>query len=489
MNLFAFLIGITLPALLGWAVLLLLERDHPVLGRTERMVWSLILGPTLFVLIAFVPHVLGLTRLNLVGFLVPAIVIFAIVLVLAVHQNALSVHAHIPASVPARSSLPRFVSIGILLLCVWTAVKMASGAYDLVSVPTYWDDSFNNWNMRGKVFFVTEELQLTIPVGNGVVQSAEGVGSYPPSLPLLKTWLSVLRGSWEEPLVNGVHLIWIVGLAGAFSFTLRRKFPVLPSLGGVYLLLSLPLLMIQGTNPYAEVMVASHVFLAVSCLYFLAQASEEKTLRTWLKLFAFSLGLMIFTKNEASVLYAPILLLICAWILRMKVKATVITHERLRSLLLRSILLAVVLAAPWITFKWLNGLTFGNAKSVSGMQLSFHALVLPSIWYHLTHEANWLLLPLLITLLIVVSGKHAFRLPEGVLTVFVLASVCAQFLIFTFTPLATEALRQTGLSRGLLHIAPVGLLLVILLAEQLLQEKSEENQESRMKNQAMLPHE
>lgn len=473
MNLFAFLIGITLPTLLGWTVLLLLEQDHPVLGPFERVVWGLILGPTLFVLIAFVSHVLGLTTLNLAGFLVPSIVALAIMLVVAFRRNALPVYAAKPAYVEPRSSLPRIVSIGIILLCVWTIVKMAAGAYDLISVPTYWDDSFNNWNMRGKVFFVTGELQLEIPVGNGIVQSAEGIGSYPPTLPLLKTWLSVLRGSWEEPLVNGLHLIWLIALPGAFYFILRRKFPVILSLGGVYLLLSLPLLMIQATNPYAEVLVASHVFLAASCLYFLAQASEEKALRTWLKLFAFSLGLMIFTKNEASVLYAPILVLICAWILFARAKATIVTHERLRSLLLRCILIAALLAAPWIAFKWLNGLTFGNAKSVLGLQFSFHALVPPSIWYHLMREANWLLLPLLIPLLIVLSMRRAFRLPEGVLTVFVLASVCAQFLIFTFTPLATEALRQTGLSRGLLHIAPIALWLLILLTAQLLRENGQ----------------
>ena len=76
-------------------------------------------------------------------------------------------------------------------------------------------------------------------------------------------------------------------------------------------------------------------------------------------------------------------------------------------------------------------------------------------------------------LALVMTGKAAFRLPNGLLTLFVMLAIGEQFLIFTFTPLATEAIKQTGLSRGLLHVAPVVVLLTIFLLDRLLQRDSD----------------
>ena len=194
MNLLAFIVGITLPTVLGWICLLLLEKNHPVLGRTERWFFSLVLGPTLFTLIVFTSHILGLTKLNLTGFLVPSIVFLLILMFIAQRSHAFSIRKEDIAYAPS-IPLSRCMRFSIIALSVWMLIKLLAGAYDLVSVPTYWDDSFNNWNMRGKIFFVTKKLTLQIPNGNGIVQTSEGVSSYPPTVPMLKIWLSVLRGS------------------------------------------------------------------------------------------------------------------------------------------------------------------------------------------------------------------------------------------------------------------------------------------------------
>ena len=470
MNLLAFIVGIAIPLALGWLSLLLLERHAPVLGRAERWFFALVLGPTEFALLAFTPHVLGLTQLNLFGFLMPSGILLIGLLAIAKRTHAFAARTHQPAYAPGMP-LPKLIKTGILILCVWTAIKILAGAFDLLSVPTYWDDSFNNWNMRGKMYYETQMLQLEIPVGNGTIQDSGGVGSYPPSVPMLKAWLSVLRGSWEEPLVNGLHLIWLTGLLGSFFFALRRRLSPLLSLGGVNLLVSLPLFLIQATNPYADVFMASHVFLGMLCLFVLAEEHDAAKTKTWIKVFGFILGMMFFTKNEATVLYAPLMALMLLWILAEKKKSGTMHGEELRKLFAMSALAALLLAAPWILFKWSNGLTFGNAKSVSGLRIAFDLRAVQAIWYHLTREPNWLLLPLVTPLTIVLSGKQAFRLPEGVLTVFLMLAIATQFLIFTFTPLATEAIMQTGLSRGLLHVMPVMMLLTILLLEKLVRKE------------------
>ncbi len=471
MNLLAFFIGIALPVCNGWLLLLLLERRSPVLGGAERWFWALILGPTFFALTVFVPHVLGLVRLDLVGFLSVGILTFIALATMAYRTKAFAIRKTSVAYAHVASTLPRAAILLISAMMIWTGIKTIAGVYDLVSVPTYWDDSFNNWNMRGKMFFVTSRLQLEIPVGNGTIQSAQGVGSYPPSVPMLKAWLASLRGSWEEPLVNGLHVIWLVGLAGFFFFVLRRRLRPAFSLGGVYLLLSLPLLLIQATNPYADVFLASHLLIAVSCLFFMAQARSEEELATWLKLFGLALGLTLFTKNEATLLYSPTLILLCLWILMNAGKSGKLKSENVRRLLGMTVLIAGALATPWLAFKWLHGLTFGNAKSVSGMHLVFDQRVVQAVWFHLSHEPNWLFLPLLFPLALIADWKRNFTLPYGIFSIFAIVTLCAQFFIFALTPLATEAIQQTGLSRGLLHLAPIALLCVIFTFARLIQSK------------------
>ncbi len=475
MNLLTLMIGIALPTLLGWLALLLLERKHPVLGVGERMFWALTLGPTLFITLVFLLYQTGLTSLNLTGFLIPLILGLVVLGSLSFRLKAFHVQNHSATFVQDHTPISTFAKAGIIILTLWTVIKVLAGAYDLWNVPTYWDDSFNNWNMRGKIFYETQHLELEIPIGNGIVQSSGGVSSYPPTLPLLKTWVSTLRGSWQEPVVNGIQLTWLIGLAGAFYFQLRRKLRPIFSLGGVYLLFSLPLLLIHATNPYADIFLAAHLFVVISTLYHMADARTHQEMKTWLLLFGFSFGLFLFTKNEATSLYAPIILVLLASVIVRAVKTHVMSGDESRKSVGMAFLIAALIAVPWLLFKFVHGLSFGNAKSISGLALGFNAEVLQAYWFHLAKEADWLVLPLALVLSLIASGKRAFQMPVGILTVFVLVSFFAQMLIFTvFNALAVEAIQQTGLSRGLVHLAPVVMMLVVVLVESLLKEKREE---------------
>ncbi len=465
MTLLFFIVALALPTLLGWLLLLSIEGRSPVLGTIERICWSLTLGPTLFALAAFVSHALGWTDLTLGGFLIPAGILGLLLVCASFRRGAWRPASTRVSYAPSKADTPRFVRIGVGILVLWTVLKLLAGSYDLLSVPTYWDDSFNNWNMRGKMFFQSEKLLLEIPVGNGIVQASGGVSSYPPMLPMLKSWTAVLSGSWHEPSVNGVHLLWIVSLSGIFYFALRRTLGQFGSLFGVSLLWSLPFLLVQATNPYADVLLACHVLIATLCVYRLAEAKSLEESRSWSHLSGMAIGLLLFTKNEATMLYAPLLTIGLLW--------TIFRNRSMRDgffFALRSIIWMLVLALPWLSFKWIHGLSFGNAKDVSSLAIAFHPEVIEALWFHLTHEANWLLLPLLLPLALIASGRRALALPRGMLTLIVLGSFIGQCFLYLFTPLATEAIMQTGISRGLLHIAPIALLIVILIAKDTLQD-------------------
>lgn len=461
MSMLAFFIGITMTTTIGWLLLAVSEGRSPVLGRAERVAYALVFGPTAAMFVVFLCHIYGLTKLNLSGFLVPQIVMILILGIAAWKRGAFVRGQSVALFVP-KKIYPLGMTFGIALLCVWTALKIIAGSYDLVSVPTYWDDSFNNWNMRAKMFTVTEVLTLEIPGGNGVTMSAQGVGSYPPMVPLMKTWVSVLRGRWHEGLANGIHVVWFLGLIGVLYFTLRRFVDPLLSALGIWALVSLPLVLIHGSNPYADIVVAAHIVVAVAALLGLKKAIKRDTVLTWSTLFFLSLALLVFTKNEGLVLHLPLLLLTAvAFSIRRNNLVSLADHRRA---ITNGFLIVATVVLPWVLFKWSEGLTFGNAKAVGEFSLAFNPHVPKAIWLHLSHQPNWLLLPLVLPLAFIAAGKKFWTSPEACIGAFVLAEISVQCLIFLFVPnLGTEAVNQTGISRGLLHIMPVAILLLFLL--------------------------
>lgn len=471
MNILAFVVGIGITTSVGWLLLATIEGRKSILSTGERISFAVILGPTFGMFIVFLSHVVGLTRLNLTGFLAPLAITILLLTIGAWKRGGLRFSSHVRplANVVAN---PTWMKVGILLLCIWTALKMIAGAYSLVSVPTYWDDSFNNWNMRGKIFYVTQELVLEIPAGNGVITAADGVSSYPPMLPMMKTWLSAIRGEWSEPLVNGLHLIWFFGLIAAVYLLLRRSFDWVVSSLGVWACVSLPLVLIHGTNPYADIFVAAHIVLVMTCILGMRRAASAEDRAPWIYLFFVSIGLLALTKNEALVLHIPLLSL--SALLFGNRPNTLRQWSIHKKTILIGLSSALALALPWILFKWTNGLTFGNAKSISGTSLSFNPVAMKAIWFHLTSQPNWLLLPLALPLTLVAAGKRFWATPEAVVAVFVLANIALQFSLFILVPsLGNEAINQTGLSRGLLHIAPLAIIVLFFAMRSALSAKQD----------------
>lgn len=470
MNMLAAIPGILLPAIVGWLAVRLAEGGRPVLTMIERTGWSLIVGPTVSMLGVFLLASAGIVGFTLWGFLIPLVLLIALL-------GAVMWRTKIPVTgTVQRAECPEPLGwrrIGILIFTVWTVLKLLAGAYDLISVPTYWDDSFNNWNMRGKMFYETKQLTLEIPVGNGVVQTAQGVSSYPPSLPLMKTWVSTIRGSWQEPLVNGIQLVWLAGLLCVFFGTLRRTFGVFHALFGTSLLVSLPLVMIQSMNPYAEIFVAAHLLIAITALWRVAEVQNSEESAAWMRLLGLASGVLLFTKNEALLIYLPLLLIIGLWVIIPKLRMAE-TRARTISAIITAGIILMVLGAPWIIYKWMQGLTFGNAKAVSGVAITFSTKAFWTVWHNLSHEPNMLLLPLLLPMALIAAGRNAFRRQLGILSIFVIGAIGIQFALFIFVgALETEAVMQTGLGRGLVQIAPVAMLLIMFCVRELLDETTE----------------
>jgi hypothetical protein len=209
---------------------------------------------------------------------------------------------------------------------------------------------------------------------------------------------------------------------------------------------------------------ASHILLPAVCFWHAASADDAREAKTWLRLGALTVGFLPFAKNEGFALYAPLLLLTgigAAWMLLRKKLLTAQDACVAGAWAAGSL---AIIGGPWIVFKAMNGLVFGNAHSLSGfLSFSWHEGVLTAIGVNSFLEGNWLLLFPLLILLLAARQRTAFRTPLLLLTGLVLAAYAAQFFVYLFTDLASEAIMQTGYSRGVVQILPLAAILVTML--------------------------
>jgi hypothetical protein len=464
MTLLWLLIGSVPPALCGWLLLHILEGRTSVLQISERIAMGFTMGLTAFTFLAFLLQVALGVPFSRTGFLLSWIVFLCLGLLGFLFLRRYP-HETAASAVPAGAPLTPVRLLVLALLCAWTLLKVASLGGILLSIPSYLDDTASNWNLRAKVLFETQRMELRLPGSDDV----SAISSYPPSVPLAKAWYVSLPGAWDEGTANGVHLLWFIALLTLTYAAVRRHASRLWAVVGVYVLVSLPLELMHGTNAYADLFLSLHLFCAVFPLMESLAAPTPRAAGSWLRIAAAATALIPFTKNEGFVLYLPLLLVLWAvtlWMLR----RTLGTRGTLRMAGAALALLALV-AVPWLAFKWMHGLSFGNAKSLSAFQIGWQPNVPFAILVNTFFEGNWLLFfPALIGLLIA-RFRDAFRGPLLIPTLFVLGMWGGQLLLYLFTGLAAEAIKQTGYARGLVHFMPVAVVLLTVLLRNLLQAK------------------
>lgn len=460
---FWLLLGVSLPTASGWFLCRIVEYRSPVLFRWERIALGFLLGITLTMFISFLANVLLGMPFSRFGFLSVQITLTTVLGGgwFLMPREPMSVSAIAPSP-----PLPKWAR-GLLIICgLWILVKIIAGLVLLTATPVYFDDVFNNWNMRGKISFVTEELALDAATEEAI--SSGGVNSYPPTVPLLKTWIAKLAGRWEEGLVNTPHILWYLSAAVLLWAALRRRTDQVTALLGTLMLLSIPLFLMHGISPYADAFLSAHVFAAVAMLFAAVTARESMERNAFFRLGAASAGLLAFTKNEALLLHLPpLLLILCIALIVLFSRGTMTRRGIMRTLLFYGVSILAV-AGPWILFKWLHGLPFGNAKGIPGFVAFWQPGVLYAMNYGLFFEGNWILFFPLLILGMALAWKRLFRLPHILPLSFFLIVFLGQLPIYMFTGLATEVLRQTGYARGMIHILPVGILALTLLYRDIL---------------------
>lgn len=451
-------LGILLPAATGWMVLALLQRKRRVLFVFEQAVFGWVAGVTFTMFLMFAAHAFAGVPLNAAGFL--GMQLMSIAALFGLHR--LLKPERTPAPRPVNDAVPRWITWTLALLCAWITLRaIVLGVTFLLLTPTFLDDTLDNWNLRGKVFFHDQALTLVMPTEDPET-SPLGVSSYPPTVPLVKTMFAAFAGEWNEPLANIVHLFWYLAALALFYAALRHRTSRTWALLGTYALGSIPLYQMHGTNPYGDLFMSLHVFLPISQLFLALTSRDTDDRMAHFSLGAFAAGLLAFTKNEGLLVFLPPLLLILAVGCWHQWRTKTLPPKNIAMILLQYAAWIAAIALPWLIFKWMNGLTFGNAKPIGDLGFGWQDQVPVAITVNTFFEGNWhLLFPLLIALLLWQWRQALTSLLP--LTAFFLMVYLGQMFLFLFTGLAAEAIRQTGYARGIVQLLPSIVLLFSLL--------------------------
>lgn len=464
MNLLWLPVGLILPTLSGWFLLRLLEGRHLVLLRTERLALGLLFGLTGTMFVTFLAHLAGLVLFTRWGFISVQVALTVLLTIARLLQWKLSPRPT-PYALPPTPShrSPLWIKLALALVLLWTIAKIAFGSFILVTTPPIFDDTLKNWNFRARVFYETHTLDVGAPAD----AETNTLSAYPPFVSLAKTELASFAGVWDEGLVNSIQVVWFLALLTLLFSALRRHLPSPWALLGVILLASLPLELFQGVNAYADVFLSCHLLATVVLVVHGFLETDRARRSAFMRLAALAIALLTITKNEALLLYLPLLLALLAGGLVFSVRAGRMSRREAFTALLWCALFALAITFPWILFKWVHGLAFGNAKSVStDYAIGWQPGVLRTLWINTFFEGNWNLLFPLFLLLLIFRWREAFRGSLAPFTFFVLATLSLQISLFLFTSLSVEALKQTGFGRGIIQIVP----LIVLVTTVLLKE-------------------
>jgi hypothetical protein len=474
-------------ALEGTLFIRLLEGRSPVLYHVERWCTGFLLASALTSFLFLWGFLFGVP-LNLAGFLGMHAVTLLILLGLTGQRFPRFCFPPSPsmqrggfrtaatALKDFRSQRPQWVFILLCVLLIWTGVKIGAGLTNILTIPSYWNDTYASWNMRAKVLYKSENLLIGLPKDHEYYFGGR-VASYPLTVYFTKIWFAHITGGftlseasgaslvegWNDTVVNSLSFAWFILLLTCVFLALLRETNLFWSITGLYLLVSLPLVLMHGTNAYSDGLMAAHLFLALHFFYRWVREDDSGRKQSWLLLFGAAAGAMTFIKNEAMLIYLPPLVLF--FVIHLWKICPSIDH--LKKPLLQFCVLVGFVSVPWVLFKIGLGLTFGNATAPSTFSLIPNEDALYAMEGDLLYTGSYLLFFPLLILLIFLTFHFWRKHAVGFLILFLIIVLIGEICIYWLTPIATEAIRHTAFGRGMVHLIPGAVFAVVILLRHL----------------------
>lgn len=154
-----------------------------------------------------------------------------------------------------RHPQPGWKKAVFLVLLAVLCLRLSSLGLEAVTSPLFGWDAWATWVPKARVFYELRRVAAFVDWGEWLERKSAGAytmsaAHYPPTLPLLQTWICLALGRWDDSLIG---LPWL-GCAAALGLSFYGQARLwgatpLESLTSVYLLLSLPLLDTQVAVP------------------------------------------------------------------------------------------------------------------------------------------------------------------------------------------------------------------------------------------------
>ncbi|MEK7137276.1 MAG: hypothetical protein AAB853_03250 [Patescibacteria group bacterium] len=462
-------LALLLIALEGALLLRIVERSQPYFYRVERLAAGFLVGSALSAFILFFAVYFGILPLSFTGFAIGHGMIIGVLLLIFFLRFGWSgfsqfsnLNSH-TSTVLSVTPIPRWALLLGAFLLLFALLKIVAVSTDLLLTPAYFDDVYANWNMRAKVFYLSESLLLDLPPSHELFFGGR-VPSYPLTMYFTKVFAVMSAGGWSEAAANGVNLAFFLVLLILFVSALRREAGSLWGTLGLILLLSFPLLLTHATAAYSDIAMAGGVLLLATLLRAFFSAGEERRRAMLLRLLGVTIASMVFLKSEALLLYfPPLAFFLLGGSLKNLRDGKLVAAETWP-------FFAIVasVALPWVLFKLRYGLAFGNAQQIGGFSLAPHAEVIPAITNDLLYTGSYLLFFPVFILLLSLMGRRFSRTSFLPPLLFLGAIFLGQCLLYYLTPLALEAIRHTGFGRGVLQLLPSFAFFAVLLLRDLL---------------------
>ena len=436
---FKIIIAYLLPTIIGIVLLSWLERGRERWGGGEKIALGFVLGTGILGFYMFYLSVLKISFSFWAIFPLFLVFIFGGLLVIKKHGFKKLLHFSRPVIFASNKLGGKFLVAGLttLLFC-----KILLLGFNVIFAPTYFDDSVANYNYKSKVFYYNRSV-------NYVKEHPDYLGgyrpAYPQGVPLVKTWISICLGRWEEYAVNLYTLFIFIALGVISYFNLARIISRLLSFIFTYILLSIPLLTFHGGYAHIDIVVGLYFFSGIVYLTRWIRESDRQSL--FLSALLFGIGLSIKDEMLALFVCGPLLTLITYQVFsRVKIYKILKTTSQYIGVVL-------IFNIPWFITKIVYQLQMGPRPDQRVFE--FHPEAFNILSSYLFNTGNYnILWPVFFSSVIL-----SCFLPKKTELKYILISIFGALFItlylFIFTPFFEFLKIGTTINRALLIILPV----------------------------------
>lgn len=436
--------GLLLPWLLGIAAIVAIRRAAEPGEANGEIAW--IIGAGYFVgmfALTLWMRVLSLihVRFSVLAIALPLTIVALLLGWIALRRNRLLVTSTLRDALRAFFATPgltrgwRFLWWGLI---AWLALRFALLALEVTWRPLYPWDAWIQWATKARVWYGLGYIAPFARVGEWFLGNGayyfDASPEYPPTVPLLQVWASLLLGRWDDALMNWPWWQIAVALAFAVYGALRRLDATpLTALVATFMVSSVPLANVHvALAGYADLPLAAYFTVAV--LAFLCWNKTRRVHDGVLALFLLSACTQL--KNP-GIFWAMTVIpgVLVAALPRHGLKLAGIAFG------MAILLLAVLAQTNVAVFQYRLHLDFDPAWRQLGE--SFFLL------------GNWNLLWYAVIGIVILVRKQLLLPPLVPFTTIIVGGLLFLFMVFGFTNAREWMAQQTTVNRATLHLVPI----------------------------------